>query len=259
MSTVTVAGPTGTSMRGLLTAQLLKLRTRGGLILLALNLLLPLAGLVVTLAMGQQTFDLTGADLARPLTDAIDNPLLALILVAVVAGADYRHGTVVPTLLAEPRRLRVALSTLLAAGGIGVAIAAVCAALGAAIALPWLATQGVPIGDVLTDPDLWWRILGQTTVMAVLSLIGASLAILLRGALGSILTVLGISFGEGFLAGLLGPQSVSWGLFSSLDRLGDPTAVDLGGPLWQPVLVVVGVLTAVVAAALVSTARRDAA
>ncbi len=39
--------------------------------------------------------------------------LVAMVLAAVAISGDARHGTIVPTLLAEPRRMRVAIAHVL--------------------------------------------------------------------------------------------------------------------------------------------------
>jgi hypothetical protein len=255
--TAPTTAPTGTSMGGLVAAQLIKLRTRGGLVLLALNVLLPLGVLVLVLAVGQQAFDLAGADLAGALTSSIgEYTLLAPLLGALVAGADHRHGTIVPTVRAEPRRGRVAVASLLVAAATAAAVAAACALLGAAIALPWLAAQDVPIGEVLADPDLWWRALGQTAVVVVMSLVGAALAILMRGVLGPVLVLIGAILVQGTLAAFGPPSLIRWMFHPSVTALTDPTAIT-AVPVWQPVLIVLGVLGVLVTAALLSARHRD--
>ena len=254
----TGTAPTGPSLRGLLGAHLIMIRTPGGLVLLALSVLIPLAVLVLNLLIGQQTFDLTGADLAAPLTSCLlAGALLAPLLGGLVAGSLYRHGTIVPTLLAAPRRLRVVVSTLLTAGGLAVTAALLYTVVGAAITLPWLATEGVAIGEVLADPDLWWRLLGGTAVVVVLAVLGAALAVLLRGLLGPVLVLIGLFVLEGSLIAYVTEEWVHWSFLAGLVALTDPA--NLTVPLWRPVLLVTGVLAAVVTAALVSTARRDAA
>ncbi|CAA9434770.1 MAG: hypothetical protein AVDCRST_MAG66-3503 [uncultured Pseudonocardia sp.] len=259
MSAVTVAGTTGPGLRGLVTAHLIALRTRGGLVLLALMALVPLAVMIGGLVRGQQTFGLSGADLARPLTDNIGNQLFALLLGTVLAGSAYRHGTIVPTLLAAPRRPRVVASALLAAGGVTAALTVVCALLGAAIALPWLAGQGVPLGEVVADPRLWSRALGQIAAVTAIAVLGAALAVLLRGVLGAVLVFVGVGVLESFVIGMLSPEWTRLRFFSALATVADPTEVDPTMPVWVAVVLLTGFLTAVITAALVATVRRDAA
>ena len=259
MSTVTVAGPTGTRTRGLLGAHWLMLRTRGGLILLALGVLVPLAVLVLVLLTGQQTFDVDGADLADPLINTtVACALFAPLLGAMIGGSPFRHGTIVPLLLAEPRRTRVVLAAVLVAGGVAAMSAVLYILLGSAVALPWLANQGVPVGEVLADPALWWRLLGSTAVVAVTGMFGAALGALLRGLLGPVLVLVGSFIVEGSVIAYVNDEWLRWSLWANLVVLTEPTA-ELPFPFWQSVLFVVGVLAAVVAAALVSTTRRDAA
>jgi ABC-2 type transport system permease protein len=259
MSTATLARPTGTGLRGLLSAHLAVLRTRSGLALLALSVLVPLAGVVVTLLVGQQVFDLTGADLARPLTDNIGIPLFGILIGGVVAGSQYRHGTLVPILLGEPRRVRVVVSALLVTAGVATASALVTTLLGAAVALPWLAAEGVPTGEVLADPDLWWRVLGESAGYVVVAVLAAAIAVLVRGMLGPVLGLLGLAGVEGGLAAVVPGDWVRWTFFRNLNALNDPSALDAAVPIWHSALVVLGVLAAAVAAALLATARRDAA
>ena len=256
--TATGTAPTGPTLRGLLGAHLMRFRTRAGLALLALGVLFPLAMLVLMLSGGQQTFDLTGADLATPFTDGIFFcALFTPVIGASLVGSLYNHGTIVPVLLVEPRRIRVVVTALVVAGEVALAMTLAYLLLGAAVALPWLASQGVPIGEVLTDPDLWWRILGSTAGVVVLGLLGAALAILLRGVVGPVLVLVGLFVFEGSMIVYVNAEWGHWSFFDHLFALVG-RAQYLATPIWQSGLVVAGVLAAVVTAALVVTARRDA-
>jgi hypothetical protein len=254
----TGTAPTGPGLGGLVAAHLIGLRTRGTYVLLGLSVLVPVAATVVLLLVGQQVFDITGAELARAWTDPIGNELFAVLIGIFVAGTAHRHGTIVPVLLVEPRRVRIAASAVLVAAGVTLAVTVVAALIAAAVALPWLGSQGVPIGEVLADPDLWMRVGGQTAVTTLMAVFGAALAVLLRGVLGAVLTYLGVTFLEGVAVGIW-PQWEGWGPFSAFITLRDLGAAEPPTPIWVAALIAGGFLAAVVAAALVTTARRDAA
>lgn len=68
--------------------------------------------------------------------------LFAVVIGILIVTNEYRHGTVMTTFLAEPRRVRVLLAKLGAAALTGAAIALAALAVTAAIAIPWLAARG---------------------------------------------------------------------------------------------------------------------
>ncbi len=72
------------------------------------------------------------------------SPLVAA-LAAIGMTGEYRHRTATATFLATPLRGRVVAAKLIAYGAAGVGYAAVCIAVTAVIALPWLAAEGIDV------------------------------------------------------------------------------------------------------------------
>ena len=68
---------------------------------------------------------------------------------------EFRNGSIVPTLLADPDRRRVLAAKLVAMGAAAVLFTFAAAALTLAIGLPWLAAKGVAI-DVALGPLAVW-------------------------------------------------------------------------------------------------------
>ena len=63
---------------------------------------------------------------------------MAIILGITIITTEFRHGTVTPTFLAEPRRERVILSKAIAAVVVAIGFALLALVVVAAVAIPWL-------------------------------------------------------------------------------------------------------------------------
>lgn len=170
----------------LLASELLKLRTtRVPYVLLALT----------TLASGLVTAALVGAGEADPHQD--DRALalaqgagfwstLATVLGILVVTNEYRHGTIMTTFLAEPRRVRVLASKLVTAlvGGAVLGIGAVVAT--AAVATPWLAVtdQSLPLEGQSVEAA------GRVVLAFALSAaLGAAVGAIIQNQVGTIIAV----------------------------------------------------------------------
>jgi ABC-type transport system involved in multi-copper enzyme maturation permease subunit len=127
-----------------LASELLKLRTtRAPYVLLGVAALA--SGLVAAALTGVGELD--GAQQDRALTLAQGAAfwgVLATVLGILVVTNEYRHGTIMTTFLAEPRRARVLAAKLVTSliGGAVLALGALIAA--AAVAVPWLAVRDEP-------------------------------------------------------------------------------------------------------------------
>jgi ABC-2 type transport system permease protein len=184
-------------------------------------------------------------------------PLAAILAAAGVAG-EFRHRTAAATFLATPRRGRVVtakLVTYLLAGG-GYAVA--CAAVGLAVALPWLAARGTPV-SLAGNGDL--TVLGAVIISAALfGVTGAGLGALLGSEVVTI-------------AGLLLYLYVAEPLISHITALGSWTAYLPGVaadsltqasqagvrllPPWQGGLVFAAWTAVIASAGAVAITRRD--
>lgn len=184
--------------------------------------------------------------------------LLALILGITMVTAEFRHGTITPTLLAEPRRERVLGSKTLA----GVLLAVLFGVLGlvvvAAVALPWLS---------LVDAEI--HLGGELGKRAAATLFGVVLFALMGIAVGSAVhsqvaalvgTLLWVFLGETLLWGLLGlldwDGAASYLPFQALDGA-DGTGGDDLLRYWPAVGVSLAWIAAIGAAGVFRTRRRD--
>jgi ABC-2 type transport system permease protein len=127
-----------------------------------------------------------------------DTPALALAqaasffaILATVAGIllvtnEYRHGTVMTTFLAEPRRERVLGAKLVVALLTGAGIGLASMAVSTLVAAPWLAARGEPSllgGELLEGTG---RVLLAYALSAAL---GAAVGAILQNQVGAIITV----------------------------------------------------------------------
>ena len=200
----------------LLAAELLKLRTtRTPWVLFGLALLI--SGLI---AAGFAGFG--GLD-----ADNEDTPALALaqgasffgilgtVLGILLVTNEYRHGTVMTTFLAEPRRERVLGAKLVVALLAGGALGLGTMAISTLVAAPWLAARGEPslLGGELLEGA------GRVVLAYALSAaLGAAVGAILQNQVGAIITVfvwfLVVESIIGVLAGLV-----------FADELGEPDPI----------------------------------
>jgi ABC-2 type transport system permease protein len=107
---------------------------------------------------------------------------LAVVGILIVTN-EYRHGTIMTTFLADPRRVRVLLAKLAAAALVGVAFAAAVLFVAGVIALPWLGArdESLPLdGQAL---EAVGRVLLSFALTAV---IGAAVGAIVQSQVGAI-------------------------------------------------------------------------
>jgi ABC-2 type transport system permease protein len=189
----------------------------------------------VLLAGHQQNGPLT----AHSLDDSVRAPArvlgFVLLLIGVLASAgEHRHHTVVPTLLAEPRRNRVVAAKVAAIAGLGAVAALSVAALVAAVSVPMLATHDAPAQHLAGVPA---GVLAMVVTAAGYGVIGVALGLLLRNQTAALVTALVWQFVvEGILPVVLNaphlPTYLPGGAVSSLVHLGHHTAHG-SLPAWQ--------------------------
>ena len=201
--------------------------------------------------------------------------VIPLLFGALLATTEWRHGTLTPTVLAQPRR-----GIVLGAKGI---VAALMGALYGAVGLigsvglgaPVLAALGEP--TVLDDPDVIAVLLRTLLATALWSLLGLGLGALLTSQIAAIVIVLAFTqFVEPilrlvasvwewsaqlgrFLPGSATDALVGAGILSSLGAL-DPSApsVPVDALLWwQGGLVLAALAGVLILVASVTTMRRD--
>jgi ABC-type transport system involved in multi-copper enzyme maturation permease subunit len=128
--------------------------------------------------------------------------LMAIILGITIITTEFRHGTVTPTFLAEPRRERVILSKAIAAVVFAIGFALLSLVVVAAVAIPWLT---IVDAEVLRDTELLTRA-GEQILSAVLwALIGVAIGTAVHSQVAALVgTLVWIFLVENLLVGLLG-------------------------------------------------------
>jgi ABC-type transport system involved in multi-copper enzyme maturation permease subunit len=243
----------------LVRAELLKVRTTRGWwgYLIAIVLLV---GLGVAGDIGSNAEIRALRDFQVDLIEAAGfGAVLALILGITMVTTEFRHGTITPTFLAEPRRERV-LATKASAGTLVFLFFAVLALLVvAAVALTWLSITGDEIhffnGEV-------GKRAAQTLLGAVLwGLLGVAIGSIVQGQVAALVgTLVWIFVVENLLVGLLGlldSDGVAEYLpFRALDAA-DGTGGDNLLSYWPGVAVSIGWIVVLGAAGVWRTSRRD--
>jgi ABC-2 type transport system permease protein len=182
-----------------------------------------------------------------------------MLLVGVLAAAgEYRHGTVVASLLAQPRRSRWALAKLAAVARLGLVTATACTVLAVAVAVPLLTTQDAPAQQLGTLP---LAALSGAVVAVGYGLVGVALGLLLRSQAAALTTALVWQFVvEGALPGVLqSPGMVRYlpgGAADSVLALGDRTVDGLLAP-WAGVALFSAYAVGLLLVALVVRVPRD--
>lgn len=167
-------------------SELLKLRTtRVPYVLLGVAAVA--SGLVAAALTGSGELDGDRQDRALALAQGAGFwGVLATVLGILVVTNEYRHGTIMTTFLAEPRRVRVLVAKLVTSlfGGAVVALAALIAA--AAVAVPWLALRDEPslFGGQAVEG------LGRLLLAFALSAaLGAAVGAIIQNQVGAIIAV----------------------------------------------------------------------
>jgi ABC-2 type transport system permease protein len=119
--------------------------------------------------------------------------VFALVLGILIVATEFRHGTITPSLLAVPDRVRLVLAKLLAALGAGALLGLLAAALCAAIIIPVLSARDVDVVEIGTTEALE-LIAGNLVASALFAAIGVGLGALIRNQVGAIIGALGWMF-----------------------------------------------------------------
>jgi ABC-2 type transport system permease protein len=178
--------------------------------------------------------------------------LFATVVGIMSATAEYRHGTITPSLLAQPSR-----PLLLAAKGVAAALAGVLQGVVGAVvclgvALPWLALvdhAAVGAGDVARAA------LGTVAGVALFGVLGAALGALVRSQVVALVAgLVWLVLGEGLLLALV-PEVGRWPPSGALAALTGSSPDVL--PAWAGALLLAGYALVLRAAAIAVERRRD--
>lgn len=118
--------------------------------------------------------------------------IFALVLGILIVATEFRHGTITPSLLAVPDRVRLVIAKLIASLGAGAVLGLVASAVCAAIVLPLLSSRDIPTGT--DSSEVLQLIAGNAAASALYAAIGVGLGALLRNQVGAIIGALGWIF-----------------------------------------------------------------
>ena len=170
-----------------------------------------LAGLVAIVAIGvvATTTDGQPGSLLAPLEHQVFlhvsltiAPLFGLLLGLRSFTDEFRYGSIVPTLLANPFRRRVVGAKLVATAGGGVALTLAATAISIAIGVPLLMTKGVDVTwSASAMAEVVGRLLGATVLWTA---IGVGVGLAVKHQVAAIAgTLVWLLAAEGILSGLV--------------------------------------------------------
>lgn len=243
-----------------LRAELFKLRTtRTSRVLLA-----SLVGLTL-LVVCLHVFTLKAASLSQAANQphvfgwgSTIGALFGALFGTIAITAEFRHGTIRPTLLASPNRVRTVVAKAGAAALAGLVVGLLAACLVVAIGAAGFALRGIPIA--LNAGDFVQLIAGGAAAAALWAVIGTGIGTLVRGQIAAVAGLcVWLLLIENILTGNL-PSAAKYAPGSSGGALAgmvpDAGAAKLLAPLLGALLLV-GYAVAASTAGLVAVERRD--
>ena len=182
----------------------------------------------------------------------------ALVLGVLAAAGEYRHGTIVPYLLAAPRRAPFLWAKLGAQAAVGATLALAVSAVGLVAGGGYLASRDVAV-DVLSA-DVLATVLAVTVVATLYATIGAAVGALVKNQTAAVAGILLWVFAIENVVPLLlhDPGLKRWLPGGATDRLlhmADPLAGS-GNP-WVALVTLVGVTAVLAGAAAAATRTAD--
>ncbi|MFD1860678.1 ABC transporter permease [Aeromicrobium camelliae] len=136
---------------------------------------------------------LSGED-AATMTYSLTSPLgyvFPLIIGSLLFTNEFRHQTITPTLLVEPRRTVLVLAKLVVAAIFGVIIGVIATAGTVAGGAPVLALMGE--GAYLGNSDVWSLLGWSVVVMAIWNVLGVAIGGLLTNQVAAIIVIIGFT------------------------------------------------------------------
>jgi ABC-2 type transport system permease protein len=175
-------------MTRLISSELLKLRsTRTAIALIASVVgLVVLIGLIATITADFEQDEVRTVDL---LGIAGFAQVFALILGLLAVTTEFRHGTITPTLVVAPDRVRVVLAKLVAHVLAGLILGVLAVGLTTAIVLITLSSRDIDTG--LTSQEITEVVIGLVLATALWAALGVGLGALVRNQVGAIVGALG--------------------------------------------------------------------
>jgi len=247
-------------MRRLLRAELLKQRTAPAF--LAAFAAVPVLAALVTFAVysmaGRQGNDPLGPDSLLHATGAPASVVttLALLLGVVGMAGEYRHGTIITTLLAAPRRWDVVVAKVAAHAVTGAVMAFVTIAVSLSIAVPWLMSAGVAVEVSAEVVRAGAALVAATALYGALGVCAGALCRSQSVAVGVVLVWM--LKGEDLLAGALGQWDIANWLPAALGE--GLVQAGAGAPArWAAALALAAYVAGVAALGARLVTRRDVA
>jgi ABC-2 type transport system permease protein len=220
-------------MSRLLSSELLKLRsTRTAVALIGSIVgLVVLIGLIATLTADFQRDQVSTRDLI-----AISgfSQIFALILGVLAVTTEIRHGTITPTLIVVPDRVRLMLAKLAAHVLAGFVLGALAVGICTLIVLVGLSARGIDTG--LTDTEIVRIVVGQILATALWAALGVGLGALIGNQVGAIVAALAWTLViENLLTVIptVGDWVQKYGLNGTSNALGDLESENTGDVLAQ--------------------------
>jgi ABC-2 type transport system permease protein len=245
----------------LLASEVLKARTiRSPFFLLLAQLAITAIGVAGLVGSGSVEAGRGAVQLAQTVAFGF---VFATILGILVVTNEFRHGTITPTFLVEPRRELVVAAKLLVGALGGLAFGVLSAVLMLAVALPWLSARGE---ELAVDGELVGAVARLVVAFVLASALGVGIGFLVRSQVGAIVATLGwFLVGESLLPllGLLVDRDEG---AETVNRYLPGSAFEgfvLGGEgdllsTWAALLLVLVYVGVVSLAGLAITLRRDA-
>jgi ABC-2 type transport system permease protein len=212
-------------MTRLVGAEVFKLRTTRtfyGLVLGALGFVL----LIVVLASA--TAGKSDITLRDVIGIAGFGQVFALLLGIIAVTAEFRHGTVTPSLLVVPDRVKLTLAKLGAALLVGLALGVVANGLSALIGSVILGARDIPNG--ISGSDVTKMVIGGTVGTALYAALGVGVGAIVRNQVGAVVGSLVFLFVFEPLLNIIKPlrdpvaKYGFGGVGNGLTGTGDPTA-----------------------------------
>lgn len=246
-------------MNALLRAEARKvLTTRSVLVIIGFVILYPaLSVLPAILAAQEPAVD--QSTILQVLRGGADVLTMAVLLLGIVAVAgEYRHGTLVPSLLVSPRRERFVAAKLGLQAALAVVLALAVSAVGLITGTAYLATR-----DVSVDPmsgEVLMTVLAVSTVATLYAVIGAAVGALVKNqtaaVAGALIWVFAVENAIPLV--LHNPGLKRWlpgGLSDRLLQVADPLAGT--GSAWLALVMFIAVGVVLAGGALVATKTAD--
>jgi ABC-2 type transport system permease protein len=191
-------------MRRQIVSEFRKLRTTRSVYAMAGGLLaIVLLGVIATVSDFQPS-EVRGSVATLPFVNLVLTviPLFALLLGIRSFTDEYRYGSLVPTLLADPHRRRVLGAKVVTAAVAGVVLAGIAVVVALAAGVPAVVARGA---DVTWSVSQLAAVIGRALGATVLwTTIGVGIGVAVRHQVAAIAgTLVWMIVGEGILAGLL--------------------------------------------------------